>query len=392
MITFNNKNNIINDEIIFIMYFWGFTLFKPILRRFESYSTYILLLYVISILFFSYLNKIRLMSIKINRSFLVLLVVVFVFLSDFLIRPNDYINQYMYDFIIYGIIPIYLFSQISNYKKLLKYYSIVSLIMFILFFSDPFNGYTLFINYMSFGFDLVLPAYFGLYIGRRFFNYKWMFLFEVACFLEVVFFANRSAMLSAIIFFFIMEFFRMQKSKKVSRKKIMFIVLLILVFAIIGVIFIKEILENLVSLLETFGLNSYSITKIHKSLINKDLNILFSGRINIWKSALDMIKENILIGSGTGSFHSKYGYYTHNILLDTMVQYGIVGVFAITGLTINSFVNMKKHNYYSQILCLLLFTLWFPQLLLSSYMFHSLALWCFFAYAMLKPNYLLNET
>ena len=366
--------------MLFVMYFWGFTLLRPILQRYESFSTHILFVYALVILSISLILRFR--SSIVIHSYILLFGVVCILLCDLLFRPNEYITKYIYEFIIYGIIPVHLISQITDTKKLLKLYTFVSLFSFLLYFRDPLNGYVIFADYMSFGFNLAVPAYFGLYIGRRFLSYKWLLVFEVVCLIEIIVFANRSSMISIAVFWILIELFCSRRSKK-SRIKI---VMALLCLAI-GLFMLEDILSFLISILNMFGIFSYSLRRIQLSLMQGDWSYMFSGRLEIWKLAEGMIKENYLIGSGTGAFQAKYAYYSHNLYYDIMVQYGVFGMIGLIGLIIKSFIKMlKQQNFYSVLLGVFLFSLWFPKLFFSLYIFKDIGIWCFLSYGFLSFN------
>ena len=152
-------------------------------------------------------------------------------------RSNEYITKYMYDFTIYGVIPVFLISQIKDTELVLRYFSFFSLVTFLMYCSDPLNGYAVFGDYMAFGYNFSLSAYYGLFLGRKYLNYKWMLPFEILCLLDVIIFANRSAALSIIALWIILELVYEKRTYK-EKIKLTLIVLGIL----ISIIFSKNII------------------------------------------------------------------------------------------------------------------------------------------------------
>lgn len=367
----------VSQELILVLYFWGFALLRPVLQYYIDYSTIILFIYTFTLMIVSVGILLRTKK-RIKHSYIIITGMFFVFLCDLLFRPNDYIAKYMYEFTIYGAIPVYLLSQVKNMKKLLKIFSFLSLIVFLLYFMDPLNGYAVFGDYMTFGFNVALPAYFGLYVGRKFCGYKWMRFFEILCLLDIVVFASKSAIISVIVLWIIIEFFYMKHNTKKNVKILIKILCVAIVF-----IFLQDIIFWSVFLLGRYGVYSHTLRHIQLYLFNADWSNLFSGRLPIWELAKSMISDNYLIGSGTGAFQARYSFYSHNLYYDIMIQYGLVGLVVFTSLIINSFHKIIRQKDYTQLVGIIFFCLWFPKLFFSIYMFRDIGIWCFLAFGFL---------
>jgi O-antigen ligase len=373
------KGKVLTHELLFVMYFWGFPLLQPILQRNLDYSTWILFTYTAIIMSISI--SILLYTPLVVRSYIFVLGVFFVLLLDLLFRSNGYTTIYIYEFIIYGIIPVHLFSQVKDAKKLLKIFSYVSLFAFLIFFTDPLNGYAVFGDYMAFGFNFALPAYFGLYVGRKFFKYRWMIPFEVICFIDIVIYANRSTILSIILLWIIIELFYIKGSLKQRINLVMAFLFSVLLF-----VFLQDIISFVNMLLNRFGLYSFSLLRIQSAFSQGDWNSLFAGRLDIWELAKNMVSENILFGSGTGSFQARYNVYSHNLYYDIIIQYGLIGLLVLIGLVFNAFLKVFKQEEYTKLLGLILFCTWFPKLFFSLYIFRDIGIWCFLAFGFLHFN------
>lgn len=375
------RNLVLNHEIIFVIYFWGFTLLRPVLQHFSEHSTKILFAYAMLILITSFWVVIKNKMIA-SKAYLVILVMIFVLLFDYLFRFNSYVHTYLYEFLIYGVIPIHLLCQVRDPKQLLKVFSIVSLITFVLYFRDPLTNYTIFGNYMTFGFNLALPAYMGMNIGRKHFRYKWMLVFELICLAEIIIFANRSSLLTVLVFLFIKEIVLTDKNYKIFLKLIGTFLL-----AVIAVLNIPNFIQWLQTIIMRMGYSSYALNQYSHYIHYMSLEDLFSGRFYIWEYAKNMISENLIFGHGTGAFQDRYIFYTHNLYYDLLIQYGVIGlvVFCI-GCYLSWIKILTYRNIYIKLLGVLFFCLWFPKLFFSIYIFRDIGVWCFMAFGFMKFN------
>lgn len=105
-------------------------------------------------------------------------------------------------------------------------------------------------------------------------------------------------------------------------------------------------------------------------------------RSNLWKAAFDEFKKNILIGNGPLSFQNKYvGTYPHNIILEVMCDFGLVGVTVIIYIlviaikqflkSISDFKNNKWKIY-------VFVSAYLPQFLLyTTFYLNGILLFCF---------------
>jgi hypothetical protein len=96
-------------------------------------------------------------------------------------------------------------------------------------------------------------------------------------------------------------------------------------------------------------LSSDTIASIERSAFDNN-----NPRYKIWKSSLDMIKENSIIGSGLGSFSHNVGnegynslvvkgiQRSHNDILELGVELGIVGLLLFFALTTSLIVSIYK--------------------------------------------------
>ena len=83
----HKQNNL--AEILFVIYFWGFTILRPIVQIYSERSTTILFLFAIIIIAPLVLYKILTRSIIFDFSLFTLFGIFFLFLLDVLVRPNS---------------------------------------------------------------------------------------------------------------------------------------------------------------------------------------------------------------------------------------------------------------------------------------------------------------
>lgn len=126
-------------------------------------------------------------------------------------------------------------------------------------------------------------------------------------------------------------------TKKKNRKKINFSIASIVSICFITLILFKD---YIIKILSFFGVYSYT-------LITFELGNFFSSlsRINIWEDCFVLIKDAPLLGNGIGGsqVHLGLGNYAHNIVLDLLVDYGLIlGTILIVTLIILSFIYIKN--------------------------------------------------
>lgn len=369
----NIKSNEYLNEFIFTYFLFNFALLKPLNNYFNKYSTIILLINMVIIMFFNLKNnKIDIKKFNFNLLILILSILL-INLVDSLFFYNEYSLKYIYDFFLYGIISIYLFSYVDNYKKVLEYYAKFSVIIFFIYFLDPLFGYRLSSTYMNFGLIAMLPTFIGLYMYRNLFKMNKFLFIELLAFIELIMFANKGAILSAILFVLII--------KSINFKYVRFKLFKIISYVFV-IILISLNLEKILILLQNlsikYGVSSYSLNTL-LAYLEVGNNISLNSRVGLWENAYKMFYEKPILGNGVGSYQSNFGIYTHNIFLDVLVFYGFIGIFILLYLILKSLMKIKYSNIYFKYFGYTMFVLWFPTLLLSSNFYVNYYFWVFIA-------------
>lgn len=375
---FDLFHNITTCEFLLVLYFWGSVLLRPLLQA-SSNSSQILLVFTGAILLLSF-NDVMKRPILEKKYLLFLMLLTLIIIFDNLFRRNSYSSQMIQDFILCALIPIWLVSRVKNWIIVLDYFSIISVIAFVRYFIDPFMGYAVFKQDMTFGFDYAAPAAIGLFLGAKRFKsniLKILFWVDV---IEIAFFANRSSLISIFLLLIIYNFL-------VDKNKIGIKFLVITVLCIIGLYNFRSIISSAAAILTKFGYESYAIDSYIQAIESNSVSILFHGRLQIWQDAIEMFNKSPLIGNGTGCFLDAYNTYVHNLFLDLLVQYGIIGMMFFIYLIVKAIIKIFTVRNDLLLPGVLFFCIWFPKLIFSQYFFEDKAIWIFVSFAFVELNH-----
>lgn len=362
-------------ELLFVVYFWGLVLLRPFLQENMTASTLILTGFVFTLVLFycGWLMFRRDQNVEVP--IVVMGIVCIVFLADAVFRLNSHSYNLLYEFIYFGIVPVLFLSKVTFVRQLLVYFSYAAVFAFALYGMDPLSGYDVFSDYMGYGYKLALPAFLGTFIGFHYLKVKWMVVFEIISFLSLMMFANRSALLAAVVFIIFYIFFHYSFNLIAIIKRVLVFGILIA----LAYINIDPLMDSLFRFTSEAGFQSYAIQKLNYFISSGSADeIFFSGRIHIWKQALDMILEQPILGHGAGRFQHVHGYYPHNILLDVLVSAGLIGFMAIAYFIFRSSKTLIQSSGDVRIFSLMMLALWFPKLLFSMMFINDTAFWCYF--------------
>lgn len=81
--------------------------------------------------------------------------------------------------------------------------------------------------------------------------------------------------------------------------------------------------------LEKQMVNQYDISKDDAQLFLD--TYIFTNRIDLYKISIKEFEKNWLVGNGPLAFAKKYNGYPHNIILEILVDYGVIGCFVFGG-------------------------------------------------------------
>lgn len=314
------KNKFFNNEMLFTLYLFIFTAIKPILLS-SGNSTTILLMVSLLILIASLSNR-KIKKINLVKFVGIVAITLAVLKFDMVIRPNSIQSTIPYNFLIYGIIPLFLLINIQDFKAVLMYYCIFSITVGCMYLQDPFYSYRWSSDYMQFGFLVMLPATVGAVTAVCVLKKRICCIFIGVFTIELLLFGNKGAFLAAAILGLIMYIMTTDKNKR--SKKLVFLI----IFGAIIVINLDSVFYLITKFSGKTGVYSYSLTTLNM-ILSRDNTEALSIRSSIWGNAWSTFLKAPILGHGTvyleGSSNSVSGY-AHNIVLDIMVSYGILGL------------------------------------------------------------------
>ena len=367
------------SEIAMAVYMVLFTALKPITTAFSQYSTLILALSVAIILLFVLFNS-RTLSLK--TSFVTIIFFIFgLLLIDVLFRSNSSQGELLYNFFIYGFVPLFLLSKIEDIRIFTHSYALMAVVIGLVYLIDPLNSYKWSSNYMTFGFSSMLPAVLGCLIMIHMFNKRYFWVFMVLFLFASLIFANKGVFLSEII---MIATSYILFTKNFVKRLAMILALLVATFYIYPIL--SAVLDFAIEVADAFSIDSYALDTFSIVLKSLDSNSVYDSRLDIWKIAMELFSEKSFLGYGSGFFNSNYNGYTHNIFLDIMVAYGSVGLTAFLILivsSINKIRKMQDRNLF--VFAVLLLMSWILPLQVSLYFWSTMSFWlywgiCFFKF------------
>lgn len=200
-------------------------------------------------------------------------------------------------------------------------------------------------DYMTFSYMIVSPIIFCMIASIQ--NKKMIF-FSILGFVLIFIGGCRGALLTVAIFYILIIFKYLSSGNK---KRDVFIKVLIVLLLIFTIVFWKEIIENVFSLLESFGYQSRIFSTILGSNYGGEELSFFNSktRIEIWENAIRSIR---LIGYGLFGDRTvivnEYNdpSYVHNWLLEILLSFGLVLGIIVAGLilyiVIRGYICSKK--------------------------------------------------
>lgn len=273
------------------------------------------------------------------------IVIIFAFIFTVIIHPE---YQYFITRSGYGIERVLrpecalyaclFFCLVDNPNKIfdvLKKYAILDFVYLIImeFLPAVIRGYWTDVDYMgrqvhrmyslSLGYSLLLPTIVFLYIFIRKKNICFLTLSIVG--MGIIFvYGSRGALLMIVIFVGLMIISTIIESKNISYKiiKITGVLMLIVIICIFG----KAILNLFIQIFQTLGVESRSLEMLVQGEFMDD-----SGRNVIWGTVINAIREGGILGYGVFGdrpfvYPLHYVGYSHNIFLELIISFGIIGV------------------------------------------------------------------
>ena len=253
----------------------------------------------------------------------------------FLLRSGYGINRVLRpDASLYAFLFFLLVDDYNSLYKIIKKAAIAYFIYFIIVLWIPsiYKGYWEDIDYagnivkrnysLSFGYSIsfVCVLFMYYYLKEKKLTYL---ILNIFCYYLILTNGSRGALLISPIFLVLFMISEIRsKNEKYKYIKILLLLLLITVIIIFG----KSLLYRFMEFLYNNGVNSRNIYSFVSEDIRND-----TGRSLIWNGVIDAIKKNYIVGYGFFGdrkfvFPYHYAAYSHNIFLELICSYGILGM------------------------------------------------------------------
>jgi len=208
---------------------------------------------------------------------------------------------------------------------------------------------------------------------RIFYNNYFVLTLLLFALLIVVFVGGRGPLVSIISSILLIEMIMNGINLKLIKSVLISAVL------IIGVVYIVRNIQ-----IEAFSRSFYRINMLVDSIITGDAFDASSGRDRIYEIAWSHFLENPYWGLGFAGFIKKYNGYPHNIVLEFLADYGLIGsTFLISFFTyvfkplFNDLRNNQTMILFVAVFLVNLFSLMFSHTFLASNIF-----WFYFGYGL----------
>lgn len=321
-------------------------------------------------------------SIQYHFLFTILFVVGLLFCFDYMARPNAETSNYLYSFFIYGAFTVFFGAQVIDFKYFLRSYSILAVICGIIMARDPLQDYQWSHDYMEFGFVSMLPAFVGAMTLFTVFKSKISGVLMLLFFVELVIFANKGSVLTALILFVIgLSFFR--NENKIKLKQIATFIIILFLFYL----YYAEVFLIFVKIAGDLGFDSYSLNTMKLIFENTSSNVVYDSRYEIWRNALLYFHENPFLGCGIGYYKSISEGYEHNVLFEVLNSWGLIGGLLFFIVLFKSIFRIFVEIDYSRQTTIILFLIVAIVPLLTSLTFWAYQpFWAFITFSLIKSK------
>jgi len=368
------RHRLLSPEFFLALYFFQFSILRPLLNKYNSISEAILFTSSF-IIFFSMIlfsKSLKLLDIRSYLSFLTIFFTIFIF--DILVRPNLATWNYLKYFLIFGAAPIFIFFSCRDYNKIFMYLFYLSSLLSVLVCLYPVFNFGFIADYMDYGYNFALPCFLITYSGAQLYKKKLYYILSAIIFILMFIFANRGAILLAMIYTIVSLLYF---AKKKFDLKILVLILFLTLF-LINIIKISDFILN------TKQVDSYAMWQVRNLAINSNVSLFMSGRDLIWDLSKELFLKKPIMGWGTGYLYSSYGFYEHNIFAEIAVSYGIIGIIAVTLMVLALIRALFKIPVAEKRLILIFLFLGFGVLLFSETFFKNLSFWLTCGYIIKK--------
>lgn len=372
------KNSI--NAILFILFLFISSLTLPLkVLMNNGLSVWIATLIII---FLSLYNNKAIIDIRVL--FIIIISLLFFCINLILVEYKGIVFNLMFEFIKYGLIPLYLASQVKINVSLYKYWYIagcISTVFWLIFLNEVIDRN---VSYMGFGIQMtycfiIFTFYFYKNNKYRVLN----LILMVLTFSLILILGNRVSVLTCI---FIIAYFEL---RKIEKKHILYSITKISILITLILILFKNF-QNIIywirDILYFYNIKSYLINKIIY-MFNNGLFESSSGRDIIYKYSIDIIKEKSFLPTGVGYFEYATGYvYPHNVFLDLIITFGIISMPIIFQFIVFVKRNIRKLDKKNRIIIFTLLIFAFSRLFFSATFWTEPILWMIIGLLFIKKD------
>lgn len=367
------------NAVLLAVYLWMFTILRVAWTFVPEYSTPVLGVAAFTILALSLLYTKRWINNASVAAIALLALVGATILLDMLFRYNSIQGQRLYEFAIYAVMPVLLLSQVRDLSLFLRTYTALSVLVFFLYVADPLSHYFLSQSYMVYGFQAMLPAFFGLHLGARRTGHRLYMALEIVALVMMLLFGNRMAGIAGVFFLVAYEvgLGRLSRTKLVAYPAVA-------VLAATLVANVEGIVARVSDFLVERGYSSYALNAALMYL-GGSMSSLSAEREVLWASALVMVERRPVLGYGLGYFEKTHGIYVHNFVMELAISYGVVGLVPYLLGLLNGVAQIVRSREELRTIGILLLVMSFPKLLTSVYIFVEPSFWMLIYYGLYAP-------
>lgn len=196
-------------------------------------------------------------------------------------------------------------------------------------------------------------------------------------FLELFIYGSRGPLLAIIccvLFLYILS--KRNSALRINTPRVL--VVIVLVMVIIATFML--LLNSIIDLLGSLGINSYSLNKIVRMF---EMDNLSNGREDLSRMSIDGFLQHPILGNGLDlfSYNTKVTSYPHNFILQILYDGGLLFFFILMIPAIRNVIKLFKQAYYSRVVFFVFaFCASVPGALFSGDLWELNMLWLFFGF------------
>ncbi len=295
---------------------------------------------------------------------------------------NNIAQEYFLNYFVIGYAALLISQSKFNIKKSLIALSVISIIMIPTIVGMDLENADDTGVWMSVSYG-VIRFIAALVLCLLLYKYKFNLITKIVLLLPVAFYsvlyatyASRGAILAIVVFF---VFFLIVKGGKGSFAVAAFT-------ALVGIVVFANFIPIVIALvggLQSIGVDIYALDKI---LIKSDAGDVTNGREQLISVGFKMFMESPIWGHGVGAYEVRYGggAYIHNIILQQLIEGGLLLFVPLALITLMSFRQIFNNSlpHETRLFLVLLMSTGLIELFFSNYFWRSQGYWFLIGYTL----------